>query len=58
MKERNYETLGLVLASEGIGRDTVEIRIDFSDVPKEKRSQIESAAQSFLDLAKKIMAGG
>lgn len=58
MKERSYETFGRTLACSEGGCDMVEIRIDFSDVPKEKKSQIESAAQHFLDLAKEIMAGG
>lgn len=58
VKERSYETFGRALTSGENGREIVEIRIDFSDVPKEKKGQIESAAKSFLDLAKEIMAGG
>lgn len=56
MKERSYETFGRTLTNGENGNDMVEIRIDFSDIPKEKKSQIETAAYKFLDLAREIMA--
>lgn len=55
MKERSYETFGRTLANDS-GSEMVGIHIDFSDVPREKKCQIETAACKFLDLAKEILA--
>lgn len=54
MEERSYEVFGRSLVGED-GRDVVEIHVDFYNIPKEKKNQIESAAQRFLDLTKEIM---
>ncbi len=40
----------------GMGNDNVEIRIDFRNIPQEKRTQIEDAAHRLFALAEEVLS--